>query len=372
LLDQRRIRRLGFFREARLDPLHPEVKESVKDLILRVEEGKPGSVEFGVGYGDVERFRGSFEVGHRNLFGTGRQATLRAEGSSIEQKYTLGYKEPWVLGSAWDGRVSLVDLIEDKISFERRTLGTIAGVEKSFGEKIRSSVLYQYEDVSLSNVQPEAVLTPEDTGKTQVATINPSLAVDLRDDPFNPTAGAFYSATFREAAKMLGAKPQFVKVSLQGNWFYSPVRSIVLAGAWRGGMAQNFGESTDVPIFERFFVGGRSTVRGYDQERLGIPGETIEYRNGEWIPTGGNLMMVMNGEVRIGLTSGLGMVLFVDSGNVWRKIEEFAASDLRSTAGAGLRYNTPVGPLRLDLGCKLDQEIGEDRCVLHFTLGHAF
>ncbi|MBI4715470.1 MAG: BamA/TamA family outer membrane protein, partial [Nitrospirae bacterium] len=172
LLDQRRIRRLGFFRDARLDPLHPEVNEPVKDLLLRVEEGRPGSVEFGVGYGDVERFRGSFEVGHRNL-----------------------------------------DLIEDKISFERRTLGAIVGVEKSFGEKVQTSVLYQYEDVALSDVQPEAVLIPEDTGKVRVATINPSLAVDLRDDPFNPTAGAFYSATFREAAKMLGAKPQFVKVS---------------------------------------------------------------------------------------------------------------------------------------------------------------
>jgi len=83
-------------------------------------------------------------------------------------------------------------------------------------------------------------------------------------------------------------------------------------------------------------------------------------------------MVVFNGEIRFPLYKGLGMVAFVDSGNVWRKMEEFDISEIRSTAGAGIRYDTPVGPLRLDVGCKLDREVGEEQCLTHFTLGHAF
>ena len=375
LLDQRKIQRLGIFSEARLEPVRPDFKEAIKDLTLRVEEGKPGSVEFGLGYGDVERFRGSFQVVHNNLFGTGRQASFRIEGSSIEQKYTLGYKEPWFLGLSMNGRVDVVNQIEDKISFRRRTLGTTVGVEKSFGEQIHTSLLYQYEDVALSEVQPGAILTEEDSGKgkVRVATINPSLIMDFRNDPFNPTAGSFYSIAFRDAAQTFGGKPQFVKLTVQGDWFYSPFSRIVLAGSWRGGAAQRFGESQEVPIFERYFVGGRSTVRGYDQERLGVPGETINFQDGKWTPTGGNAMMVLNGEVRISPPwGGLGLVLFVDSGNVWTKMENVNPAELRSTYGGGLRYNTPVGPLRLDMGCKMDRENGESQCVTHFTLGHAF
>ncbi len=372
LRSQRRLLNLGIFRGIKLEPIDPEVKEHTKDMSLKVEEGYPGSVEFGIGYGDVEKLRGMVEASYRNLFGTGRQINLRAEGSSIEQKYGLGYKEPWVLGYQMDARFNIVDQIEDKRSFSRRTFGLATGVDKSFSDYVKGSLMYQYEDVKLSDVSAEAILTPEDTGKVEVATINPSLIIDRRDDPFNPSKGAFYSIAFREAAQLIGSRPQFAKVNLQGSFFYPPVAKVVFAFSVRGAVAWNFGKSTEVPIFERYFVGGRSSVRGYDQERLGIPGKTIIFDGEKWSPTGGNMMMVINGEIRFPLFKGLGMVAFADSGNVWRKMEEFDIAEVRSTAGAGIRYDTPVGPLRLDVGCKLDREVGEDQCLAHFTLGHAF
>lgn len=372
LRSQRRLLTLGVFRDVRLDPINPEVKEQRKDLSLQVREGYPGSVEFGIGYGDVERFRGSFETRYRNLFGTGRQVGLKVEASSIEQKYGIDYKEPWVLGYPMDGRFNVVDQAEKKRSFDRHTFGMSTGIDKSFSDLVKGSLIYQYEDVRLSHVRKEAILTPEDTGKTEVATINPSLTIDRRDDPFNPARGQFYSIGFREAARLIGSTPQFAKVNLQSSFFYSPFSKVVLAFSGRGGVAWNFGESIEVPIFERYFIGGRSTVRGYDQEKLGIPGKTIIFDGKSWNPTGGNMMIVLNGEIRFPLFKGLGMVVFVDWGNVWRKMEEFDPSELKATAGAGIRYNTPVGPLRLDMGCKLMREQREDKCIAHFTLGHAF
>lgn len=372
LRSQRRLLSLGVFRDVKLEPVNPEIKEERKDIFLHVEEGYPGAVEFGIGYGDVERFRGTFDARYRNLFGTGRQVNMKVEASSIEQKYGLGYKEPWVLGYQADGRFNLVDQLERTRSFKRRTFGLSTGIDKSFSDFVKGALMFQYEDVKLSDVSSNAILTPEDTGKTQVATINPSLTIDRRDDPFNPTRGQFYSIGFREAAQLIGSTPQFAKVNLQSSFYYSPFLKIVLAFSARGGVAWNFGHSKEVPIFERYFAGGRSTVRGYDQEKLGIPGETVIFDGKSWNPTGGNMMVVLNGEVRFPLFKGLGMVIFADGGNVWRKMEEFDPSELKATTGAGIRYDTPVGPLRLDVGCKLMREVGEDKCVSHFTLGHAF
>lgn len=372
LRSQRRILSLGFVRDVRLGPVNPDVKEHRKDISVHVEEGFPGSVEFGVGYGDVERFRGTFEARYRNILGTGRQVNLIVEGSSIEQKYGVGYKEPWILGYRADGRINVSDQVEKKESFDRRTFGLTTGIDKSFSDFVKGSLMFQYEDVKLSDVSAAAILTSEDTGKTEVATINPSLMIDRRNDPFNPSRGQFYSIAFREAAQLLGSTPQFVKINLQSSFFYSPFKRVVFALSARGGAAWNFGESTEVPIFERYFAGGRSTVRGYDQEKLGVPGKTIIYDGQSWEQTGGNMMVVLNGELRFPLFKGLGMVAFVDGGNVWRKIEEFDAAEIKTTTGLGIRYDTPVGPLRLDMGCKLDKEVGEDKCVAHFTLGHAF
>ncbi|HZX49081.1 MAG TPA: outer membrane protein assembly factor BamA [Nitrospirota bacterium] len=369
---QRQLQKLGIFKSSKVEILNPDLKEVKKDISVRIEEGNPGRVEFGIGYGDVERLRGMIEGGYRNLFGTGRQITLRAEGSSIEQKLSINYKEPWVLGYQMDGRLNLVDLAENKSSFNRRTFGLSAGLDKGFNEFVTGSLTYQYEDVKLSDVQPEAILTPEDTGKVEVSTINPSLIIDRRDDPFNPSRGYFFSATFREAAKVLGSRPQFAKITVQDSHFFSPVSKLVFALSVRGGVAWNFGESNEVPIFERYFAGGRSTIRGYDQDKFGIPGKTITYDGNSWTPTGGNMMLVLNGELRFPLFKGIGMVVFADGGNVWRKVNEFDVSEIRATAGGGIRYNTPVGPLRLDIGCKLDKEEGEDSCMPHFTLGHAF
>ncbi len=366
---QRQLQKLGIFKSARVELLNPDLREDRKDISVRIEEGYPGRVEFGIGYGDVERLRGMIEGGYKNLFGTGRQITLRAEGSSIEQKYSINYKEPWVAGYQMDGRLSLVDLIEEKSSFNRRTFGFSTGLDKSFSEFVTGSLTYQIEDVKLSDVRPEAILTPEDTGKIEVATINPSLIIDRRDDPFNPSNGYLFSITFREAAKVIGSRPQFAKITVQESHFFSPSGKLVIALSVRGGVAWNFGESNEVPIFERYFAGGRSTIRGYDQDKVGIPGKTIK---DDGTPTGGNMMLVLNGELRFPLFRGIGMVVFVDGGNIWREVDELELSEIRSTAGAGIRYNTPVGPLRLDLGCKLDREEGEDICMPHFTLGHAF
>ena len=167
---------------------------------------------------------------------------------------------------------------------------------------------------------------------------------------------------------MLGSEIQLVKLIRQSRWYHEVSKNLVFAFSARTGIAERFAETDSIPISERFFLGGRNTVRGYDQDELGIVGETLI--NGS--PTGGNAMLVLNEEIRISLPKSFGMVLFFDHGNVWLDRSQINPSDIKSSAGAGLRYNTPIGPFRLDWGYKLNREKTEDPWAIHFTLGHAF
>jgi outer membrane protein insertion porin family len=130
-------------------------------------------------------------------------------------------------------------------------------------------------------------------------------------------------------------------------------------------MAQGFDKTTELPLVERFFLGGRTTVRGYEQDTLGPKGV-----NGS--PTGGNAFVLTNLELRADVAKGFGIVTFLDGGNVWGRTGDIKFSEIKYTVGAGIRYNTPVGPLRIDYGHKLDKEKGESSGEVHFSIGHAF
>src|SRR5208283_4160514 len=142
-------------------------------------------------------------------------------------------------------------------------------------------------------------------------------------------------------------------------------RRLVLAISLRGGAAQGYGDTSELPLVERFFLGGRTTVRGYDQDTLGPKGVNST-------PLGGNAFVMGNFEFRTDVGHGFGVVNFVDTGNVWEKIQDINIAQLRFTTGLGLRYKTPVGPLSIDYGVKLSREKGESLGALHFSIGHAF
>jgi outer membrane protein insertion porin family len=139
----------------------------------------------------------------------------------------------------------------------------------------------------------------------------------------------------------------------------------VLAASLRGGLAQGYFDTDELPIVERFFLGGRTTVRGYIQDGLGPKGE-------DETPIGGNAFLMENLELRVSITDSLGLVAFLDGGNVWRKMNEMSLNDFKFTTGLGLRYSTPVGPVRVDYGHKLQREKGESAGEVHFSIGHAF
>jgi len=380
LESQKEIYRTGLFSSVRFEPVEPEKRGDVQDLGLQLVERPRISLEFGVGYSDREAVRGIIEVAHRNFLGTNQVISARAEGSRVEERYFLSYKKPWFFHKTVTARASLASLDLEEVSFDEQTFSAVIGVDKEFTKTIKGSLLYQFERKEASNVSNPNDFIPEDIGVLKIGTINPSLIRDTRDNVLYPTSGTVNSILFRDAAKILGSEVQLVKLIVQSRWYRKITSHAVFALSIGAGVVERFGDSQSIHISERFFLGGRNTIRGYDQDKLGIDGVTINtpppptpslpHKAGE--PTGGNAMLVLNEELRFQLPKSFGFVLFFDHGNVWDDPRNFDASDIKSTVGAGLRYNTPIGPFRLDWGYKLNREDYEDPWAIHFTLGHAF
>ena len=373
LTSQQRIYHFGYFRVARFDPVHPGEKEYITDMLFTVEERPAGAVTLSVGYGDLDRLRGSVEVSHRNLWGTARYTSLRYEQSDILKRAIFNFQQPWILGYKLENKFSLVWSDSEKLNSDTREIyyksrKTVAsfGVEKTF-KNLTPSLTYQFENVVNYDVLQAAELTAEDSGRVLVSSLSPALIWDLRDDVFNPRRGALYGIILKEALKELWSQADFSKLTVQGSWFL-PIDTAVLALSARAGMAWPFRETTEVPIHERFYAGGSTTVRGFTQDSIGPSGLDA---NGDLIPTGGSSMLVLNVELRLNPGEGFGVVLFCDAGNVWVG-QEIDVGNLRSACGAGIRYGTPVGPLRIDYGLKTHRLPGESPGELHFNIGNTF
>jgi outer membrane translocation and assembly module TamA len=218
------------------------------------------------------------------------------------------------------------------------------------------------------------------------------VARDTRNDLLEPVRGTFLSSEGSLAARALGGQVGFIKTYLQGFAFHRLPgrRTVVFASRAALGLANGFPREVpptdadgnpipgptivvdDLPASERFFAGGDTTIRGYALDSVGAP-DTI---SPDGYPRGGNAVLILNGELRFPVWREVGAVAFVDGGNVFRRVTEFDIGELRGSVGFGVRYRSPVGPIRVDLGFKLDRrEIRgtlEPRTAIHFSLGQAF
>ncbi|MEC4677133.1 MAG: outer membrane protein assembly factor BamA [Nitrospirota bacterium] len=372
LESQQHLYKTGYFSSVRIQAIQEktegDIKENRQDLEVSVVEKPRVALDFGIGYADREETRGVIEITHQNLWGTGQSLSARLQRSRVEERYFLTYRKPWFFDKSITGRItaSFVDLQE--VAFDLKTFSIVTGIEKVFSNRLTGALLYQIERKQTSNVAPKAIKTDEDQERFIIGSINPSLIYDTRKNPFNPRSGSVTSLVIRDAAKILGSEVQLLKLTLQRRSYHALSKKWVFAFSGRIGLAERFGETENIPIAERFFIGGRNTVRGYDEDELGISGITFENN----APTGGNGMLILNEELRYALPKSFGLVFFFDHGNVWRRYQDFEVSEIKSTAGLGLRYNTPIGPFRLDWGYKLNREGDESPSAFHFTLGHAF
>jgi outer membrane protein insertion porin family len=251
------------------------------------------------------------------------------------------------------------------VSFNLRKASVVASINRKVLERSSVSLQYELSRDQVWDVAPGAVLSPEDQGYATIAAIRALAVLDFRDDPFNPKKGSFYSGSAELAMLPFGSEVDYYKFSGQSSFYFTLLRRSTLVFSGRAGLARAFGRTPEVPIQKRFFLGGRTTVRGFKEDSLGAKAE-------DGTPTGGDMMVNLNTELRVPLRSGFIGAVFVDAGSVWFARDEVNGFDLRKTTGLGLRYITPVGPIGLDYAWKLDRRDGETAAEWHFTIGAVF
>ena len=432
---QRRISALGLFRRVRITEIDHGAAGS-RDLLVTVEEAPSTTLGYGGGVEVTRRLvrtsadatpeekfefapRGFVEIGRRNLFGRNQsvnlftRVSLRARGDSVVTsdgvQPATDFNEYRVLGTYRLPRIFRTTdfvasgLLEQgaRTSFDFNRRGARAELARRLGPHWSLSGRYTLDRTEVFNetyAQEDQLLIDRLFPQVRLSTVSSSLIRDTRDEPLGPSRGTLLGIDTEVAARAIGSEVGFVKSFVQG-FSYRRLpgrRGIVLATGARVGLAAGFAREVpvldaqgdevlgpdgtpvmvpvdDLPASERFFAGGDTTVRGWGLDQLGTP-ETLD-ANG--FPKGGNSVLVLNAELRVPVWRDVGVVAFLDGGNVFRRVEDFAVSEIRGAAGFGLRYRSPIGPLRLDLGFKLDRRPlpngDEERpTALFVSLGQAF
>ena len=379
---KQRLENLGFFDEVSYDTEDTEFPNK-KDLIVDVKEAKTGTFSFGGGYSTVDQFIGFVEIEQRNFdwknfpyfTGDGQDLKLRASFGTLTDSYLLSFTEPWFL----DYPVSFgFDLYRERheresdVGYgydEKRTGGDIR-FGKEFTEYLRGDLTYRYDTIEISGVKEDATQDlKKEEGKNSISSMEFSLTQDRRDNRFLPTTGYLLTGSVQVAGGPFSGDKDFLKFFGRGSKYFPLWLNSVLELRLRLGIVDAYGDSEDVPIYERFFAGGAYTIRGYEERKIG-PYDRITKD-----PLGGNSLLIGNIEYTYPLFDFLRTAVFFDSGNVWEKTSDLGSGGFKSSFGFGLRLKTPLGPISLDYGIPLNKEPGEEKKSngrFHFSVGYGF
>jgi outer membrane protein insertion porin family len=376
---QRSLYRLGLFSQVDVAVPASGGGGEPGEVVIEVEEGKTRSVAYGAGYDSEDGARGLLRLTEANLFGRAISVGLDAIVSQRQELYRLLVQQPYLFRLPIVTTGAVYRETEERTGFDTVRRGVQLGLGRDL-EILDARVVYDYRIVETDVLDP-AVDLPREATDARVASFTPSLFVDRRDDALDATAGWSLALQVERALPLFDADAEFLKLFGQATGYLPLGRLGVAAVSVRGGLLDNLRAATPegaggldlVPVSERFFAGGRTSHRAFDRDELGIPGETLLVReSGSVVPLGGGALAIANVEWRFPIAGPLGGTAFVDGGNVWREWDAIDTGDVRWGAGVGVRYLSPIGPIRLEIGWKLDREPFESAYVWFVSFGNPF
>jgi len=363
-----RLNNLNFFENIEIVP--EQVEPGWVDLNVKVKEKPTGSFSIGGGYSSVDRFIATTEVSQGNLFGRGQLLRAKAEYGKRRKTYSLTFREPYLFDTETSGTTDLFDSIRSFGSYEERRVGGDIVLGRQFGEYVSGTVSYTLETLDIRNVTdvaPDLIKEQAQRGSTLTSALGFSLARDTRDFIFDPSSGSRNSISFEYAGTFLGGDNYYYKVIGDTSRFFPLWRDHVLSLHGRIGYAMGI-DGRELPVGERFFVGGINTVRGFKFGKAGPITSTGEV-------LGGNKELYFNVEYLITLVpeAKIKWLFFYDLGRAFDDSEAIHLSELRQGVGFGIRWISPVGPLRLEVGKNIRPKPGESKALLpEFSIGTLF
>jgi len=381
----RELYRTGLF--SKIDfSLEGEEKDTERDLDVEVVELPSRELSTEVGWGSYELLRCRIEYKEKNLFGTGRVASISGGASLKGHDVRTNFTDPWFLNTDITADVPVFYSRREEPSFTRKDTGISALFSKTLAAHLTATAGYSYRKTSITDIDQTAIIEDLENDYN-LASVKVQITRDTRNDLFFPTAGYRFIASEEYAGSLLGSEIKFSRFNTGFRYFRAIRPSTILAFRYNTGFIIPVGNQVTIPLAERFFNGGENSVRSFKQDELGpkdLAGE----------PVGGEAFNTLSIELRQQITKSFAASIFFDYGNVSpsrSQAEEGEApftsksdivratfreyfSGFRSGVGVGLQYLLPVGPLRLDVAYNPDRqpERGEDSIVVHFSVGMAF
>jgi len=367
------LTRSSYFKDVKISTAPSSVSEEM-DVKVEVQEGPTGTLSGGLGYSSVDKIFGVVNVTENNLFGRGWKASLNSQFGARRTTFSLDFRDPNFLDTDFSLLLSAYDTKVKYTDFEKEARGGRVGVGYNFTRFINGSVFLRADQTKIlarsGSIPTWSVQQEIDKGLQKTHSIGFVVTRNTTDRYIDPSRGAFQSATVEYAGPpLLGGDSDFVKYFLQAKWF-RPVTATTTFSynvLWGHVVPTKGGE--EIPLFERFFLGGPYSIRGYESRSL----SPTDPNTGELI--GGNKELVMNFEYLFPLISEISFkgVVFFDAGNVWAQGEwPFNDQGVWSAYGVGVRWYSPMGPLRFEVGWNLKRPEGQPKRVFEFTIGTAF
>lgn len=377
-LSQRRLEGLGYFEKVEAKPEATDIPNR-RNLVISVEEKSTGNVTFGAGFSSVDSLVGFVELtqGNFDLFkpptfqGGGQKARARIAIGTQRKDVTLGFTEPWFLDRKLRLDVafnfSQLDYLSPNDLYTLNEIGGRVGLSKPlFTEFIEVGMWYQAQNVDIVNVSPVAPpAITEWAGNTLFSTIGGTIAWDTRNSSFLPDRGGRTELSASMTGGPLGGDVSFYNLDLRSSrYFRGFAKGHIVEILARMGFGDVFSDTSDIPFYKRYYLGGLYSLRGYKYRDVGPKQRTLD--NQDWEPVGGDTYWFASAEYSVPVIERVRLAAFYDVGMVYPGAFQFGPQPqlgpgydtgiYASDFGFGIRLNLPIGPLRLDYAIPLKHD----------------
>jgi len=371
---KRRLEKLGIFSEIRVEEV--PISQEKENLIISVREGDRNYISLGLGFetkndprtlaiwDNAIRLRGTAEFIRNNIFGSASQISLVGQFSLKEKRGVISWEQPYLFGLPLQTFVNAWLEREERKSFSFDRRGISVTSIKSFSESWLFLTTLRWVRTTLFNLQIAESEVDRQQSPYSVSSISGSIIWDGRDDPFNPERGSFFSFALEWAYALFRSESDFIKNFIKFQNFLPVYPGITFSSTFRLGLGRG-----QIPIHERFFAGGSNSFRGEEFDEMG-PRDP-----GSLKPVGGKALILLNFELSFPLFPSfkdLSGVFFYDKGNVFAQRHDFRLASFRGAIGIGMRYRTPLGPIRIELGWNLNAAPEEKKILAFITIGNVF
>ncbi|MCM8761016.1 MAG: outer membrane protein assembly factor BamA, partial [Candidatus Omnitrophica bacterium] len=378
-----RLYNLGFFESVNFDT-EPTQKPNVHDIRVTVKETKTGEFSFGGGYSSIDMLIGFTEITQKNFdimnfptfTGGGQNLIIKGELGMTRTNFNIGWTDPWIFGYPYSFGFDVYRMSHNKRgdigwAYDEVRMGGDLRLGKEFTDLLRGMLTYRLEEVTISDLVSNASQElSRELGSNWISSLTLDLTFDTRDNIYNPTRGWVVNGSVEEAGGWLGGDKDFFKGTGLIAYYHTFLDKLTLELKGRGGLARPYGNSSWVPIYERFFAGGANTIRGYKERRVGPrdPGSNE--------PVGGEAIAIANAELTFPVYEKIikGAV-FYDIGGCWADAGDFLiGGNYKYGAGVGVRVKTPLGPVRVDWGYPLVGNYDDEKGIgeFYFSMSRGF